>query len=68
MKEKNDFEYIPRKVVGKFTRGLLSPRYLANLDSQGRGPAGRVRIGGLICYPRSSLLAWLEQRTKTIDE
>jgi hypothetical protein len=40
----------------------VHPRTVANLDSQGRGPAERVRVGRSIGYPREALLTWLAQR------
>ncbi len=58
--------FVPRKRISEFTRGLYSPRHLANLDSQGRGPKGRVRIGGQVAYPVTELLAWLAARTEKV--
>jgi hypothetical protein len=37
---------------------------MANLDSQGEGPAGAVRIGNKVCYPRGDLIDWLISRAK----
>ena len=42
----------------------LHPRTLANLDSLGRGPAGKVTLGRRVGYERESLLAWLEARIR----
>ncbi len=60
-------DFVPRKAVGRFTNGLLSPRTLANLDCVGKGPRGRVRIGNQIAYPVTELMEWLEARTQRID-
>lgn len=59
--------FVPRKRVGEFTNGLLSPRTMANLDSAGVGPEGRVRVGNQICYPVDEFLKWLEQRTEKVE-
>lgn len=55
---------IARKEVYRLTGGLISPRHLANLDSAGLGPSGRVRIGRLIGYERESFISWLSDRMR----
>ena len=40
---------------------LISPRYLANLDSEKKGPR-RSRIGRKVVYIREDFVAWLEAR------
>jgi len=57
---------IARGEVRMFTGGLLSEKYLANLDSAGKGPAGRVKIGRKIAYNVSDLISWLEGRAETL--
>jgi hypothetical protein len=57
---------IARNQVKTFTGGLLSEKYLANLDSQGKGPAGRVKIGRKIAYNVSDLVEWLEGRAEVV--
>ena len=37
---------------------IYKPRTLANLDCQGRGPGGRVTVGGKVCYPRDEVVVW----------
>lgn len=37
----------------------VSPRTVANRDSMGSGPAGRVVLAGRVGYERDALLAWL---------
>ena len=50
----------------KFTGGGISEKYLANLDSQGKGPTGRFRIGRKICYPVTEFVEWLEKRSTPV--
>jgi len=57
-----------RTEVEKFTGGAISKEYIANLDCQGLGPDGRIRIGRKICYPTESLARWLEKRSVSLDE
>jgi hypothetical protein len=59
--------YVARNEVAKFSGGILTPKYLANLDSAGKGPAGRIRIGRKIAYPTTSLVRWLESRSQLAD-
>jgi hypothetical protein len=39
---------------------------MANMDSKGIGPEGRVTIGNVVCYPRDLFIAWLEKRSSPI--
>lgn len=66
MAEKWPSSVVAREKVGEFTGGLLNPRTLANLDSLGRGPAGRIRFGRKVAYDVNSLIAWLESRTERL--
>ena len=59
---------VSRQQVGAFTGGVLSERYLANLDSKGLGPAGRIRIGRKVAYPVPEFVKWLESRSAVIPE
>ncbi len=52
----------PRKDVGRLTGGIVHPRTCANLDSQGKGPEGRFRVGKIVCYDRDSFICWLLTR------
>ena len=45
---------------------IYSARTLANLDSQGRGPAGRLMIASKVCYPKDELVMWYAARTKKL--
>jgi len=54
--------FIARKDVGRLLGGCISPKSLANLDSLGRGPEGRMHNGKLVAYPTGELLDWLDKR------
>jgi hypothetical protein len=60
--------WIARTEIERFSGGMISEKYLANLDSAGKGPAGRVRCGRKIVYPVVELVAWLEARSSVIPE
>ena len=57
---------IARGEVERFTGGIISTKYIANLDSQGKGPQGRIRIGRKVAYPVSELVFWLEGRSQVL--
>ena len=57
---------VARTEIEKFTGGLISEKYLANLDSQGRGPVGRVRIGRKIAYKVDNVIRFLESRATEV--
>ena len=42
--------------------GLATAKKLANADSAGEGPEGRVKLCGKICYPSSSFFEWLRKQ------
>jgi hypothetical protein len=50
---------VARTDVRAFSGGVLHPRTMANLDSAGRGPAGRFKIGKKTVYPVDSLIEYL---------
>jgi hypothetical protein len=57
-------EIVARTEIKKFTGGMISGKYMANLDSQRLGP-DRVRIGRKTGYPLSGengLVNWLRAR------
>jgi len=45
-----------------------SPRSLANFDSLGIGPTGRVYCGRVAGYTRESLIDWLDQRLQLANK
>lgn len=55
---------VARKDVGKFSGGLLHPRYMSNLDSRKEGPAGKIKLGRRVAYSVDSLIEWMEARAK----
>ena len=57
---------VARTEIEKFTGGLISEKYLANLDCQGKGPAGRIRIGRKIVYSVAELIKFLEKRSEVV--
>lgn len=66
MAEKWPSSMVSRSEIKKFTGGIMSEKYIANLDSAGLGPAGRVRVGRKVAYPVAELIAWLEARSSAI--
>ena len=77
MSQKFDFQALLRswpsplvsrdqKTLDRFSGGILNARTLANADSAGDGPPGRIRIGRKVAYPTASLVAWLESRAGEI--
>jgi hypothetical protein len=52
----------------EFSGGLVNPRTLANCDCLGTGPAGRFRVGKKICYPATSLAAWIFERARPVEQ
>ena len=66
--EKWPSAWVARTEAKEFSGGLIGEKYLANLDSQGRGPAGRIRCGRRIAYPVPEFIKWLEARSAVIPE
>lgn len=58
---------VARDRVYEFSGGLIKPGRLANLDSQGLGPKGRMRIGRKVCYPVENVIEWLENRARLAE-
>jgi hypothetical protein len=54
---------VARTAVKKFSGGLISEKYMANLDSQQLGPE-RVKISGKVAYPAKSLAKWISDRAR----
>ncbi len=68
MAEKWPAAIVSRAEVSRFTGGLISEKYISNLDSQGKGIPGRIRIGRKIAYPIAELIAWLEARSSVVPD
>lgn len=58
---------VARSEVDRFSGGVISVKYLANLDSAGKGPPGRIRVGRKVAYPVTGLISWLEERAEIIE-
>lgn len=59
-------EIVWREKVGQFSGGVLDPKTMANLDSCGKGPAGRFRIGRKVVYTVEALIRWIEDRAEVV--
>lgn len=64
LEEKWGAPFVARREVYRFSGGIVTPRHLANEDSRGTGPAGKITVNGRVAYPTASLVAWLEGRLK----
>lgn len=62
MKEKWPSTIVAREEFRNFTGDTISEKYVANLDSQMKGPEGRFKIGRKVVYPVNSVIEWLEAR------
>jgi len=58
--------FVARTEIERFTGGLVNVKTLANRDSQGTGPAGRIRCGRKVVYPVQNFIQWLEERSEEI--
>ena len=59
---------VSRDEIGRFSGGTVSARYLANLDSKGKGPKNRVKVGRKIGYETRALISWIESRAEMVDD
>jgi hypothetical protein len=55
---------VARKAAGRFSGDVISPRWLANADSQGIGPEGKFLVGRKVVYPARALAEWIVQKVK----
>ena len=55
--------FVARQEIKNFSGGIMSQKYLANLDSQGLGPPGRIKVGRKVAYPVDAVIKWLESRS-----
>jgi len=60
--------WVARTEFPKFSGGLYSERYMANLDCQGKGIEGRIRCGRKILYPTKNALIWMMSRSSAIPD
>ncbi len=68
MAERWPSSMVARTEIERFTGGIISEKYLANLDSQGKGPEGRIRVGRKIAYPVDRLIEWLASRATEVRD
>lgn len=68
MADKWPSSMVARTESEKFSGGIIKEKYLANLDSQGKGPVGRIRVGRKVAYPVHEFVKWLESRSAVIPE
>lgn len=54
---------VARERLSDFTGGLISGKYMANLDCRGEG-APRIKIGRKVAYPTKSLIVWIRNRAE----
>ncbi len=54
-------DILTRQKIHELTGGAISPKTLANKDSEGTGIAPRLLIGGKVVYPKKAAIAWLKQ-------
>lgn len=53
---------VARSQIARFSGGLLTPKTLANLDSLGKGPEGRLVVGRRVGYDVHTLVEWMRER------
>ncbi|MDR0571409.1 MAG: hypothetical protein LBG48_01000 [Rickettsiales bacterium] len=51
--------YFSRQEASKYIGGLFRANTLRNLDSQGKGPTVKLRVGRKILYERKNFIDWL---------
>ncbi|OEU61717.1 MAG: hypothetical protein BA870_01360 [Desulfuromonadales bacterium C00003094] len=51
-----------QRTLDRFSGGLLNAKTLANHDSAGTGPEGKIKVGKKVAYPTKALVAWMIQR------
>jgi len=68
MLKKWESSVVCRGEIRRFSGGMVSPKTLANLDSQGEGPKGAFRYGSKVAYPVSEVVSWLETRSRPMRD
>ena len=68
MADKWPSPFVARQEVERFTGGIVSQKYIANLDCQSKGPKGRIRVGRKIAYPVKNFIEWLEARSVEVGD
>lgn len=57
-----------QQTLDRATGGLINAKTLANLDSKGMGPRGRLRMGRKVAYPSHEFFVWLVASLKPAVE
>ena len=68
MAERWPSSFVARTEISHFTGGIISERYIGNLDSQNKGIPGRIRCGRKIAYPVNEVVRWLEGRSEVVPD
>lgn len=55
-----------QKQLDRFSGGILNARTLANEDSLGTGPKGRIKVGRKVAYPVESLIEWMKAKAEVV--
>ena len=58
---------IARDKIEELLGGVIRSKTLANYDSLGIGPKGRMRIGRKVAYRTGDLLEWIANRTVSLQ-
>ena len=58
-------DYLTRRDIKKHFGSLISPKYLANLDSAGIGPKKEI-VCNKATYKKGDFIDWLRSRSKKI--
>ena len=54
--------FVAREKVAEFSGGMLNPRTLANRDSKGQGPEGKILLGKRkVAYSVDALIKYLDE-------
>jgi len=62
LSEKWKSPFVAREKLEEFSGGLLKAHTMRNLDSQGIGIKGRIKIGKKVIYPTDEVVAWIEAK------
>ena len=65
LKAKWPSSFVAREEIHTFSGGIISTKYVANLDCRGLGPEGKVRVGRKVAYPVEKVIEWLQKRSST---
>ncbi len=52
---------VARKKIEEFTGGMITGKTMANYESRGEGPDGKIKLGGNAGYVKPPLVDWLKK-------